>query len=315
MKNFTVKDIVKKFDLKILYENKDFNLAKREITIPGVNRGGFQLMGYESKRVSLLRRVILLSSTESEYLETLNPSEYESHFSNVLKEYIPAIFVTHNFKQSEKLCEVAKKIDSKVPVIQFFGSSSEFANSVNLYIAECLAPTTRVHGTLVNIFGYGVLITGPSEIGKSETALDLIRNGHLFIGDDSIDILKINNKIIGRCNEMVKNFIEIRGIGVLDVTKMYGYHVVMPESQIQLVIKLIGNNSNSLHKIDRLGTALKFQQYFNVQIPAIEIPVIPGRNLADLIISAVISLKLKEAGQDSAVQFEQEILESLKGQD
>lgn len=315
MKDFTIKDVVRKFDLKILYKNKDINLNERKIIIPGINRGGFQLMGYESKRLSLLRRVVLLSSTESEYFDTLNSDDFESHFSNILKDYIPAVFVTPKFSYSEELCEVARKIGSKVPVIQFFADSSEFANTVNLYIAECLAPTTRVHGTLVNIFGYGVLITGPSEIGKSETALDLIRNGHLFIGDDSIDILKINNKIIGRCSDLVKNFIEIRGIGILDVTKMYGYHVVMSESQIQLVIKLVGTNSHSLNKLDRLGTSLKYQQYFNVKIPAIKIPVIPGRNLADLIISAVISLKLKEAGQDSAIQFEQEVLESLKSGD
>lgn len=315
MANFTIKDIVKKFDLKILYQSKKERLSKRIVTIPGVNRGGFQLMGYESKRVSLLRRVILLSSTESEYLDTLNSDAYESHFSNILKEYIPAVFVTQNFKYTDKLCEVAASLDSKVPVIQFFGDSSEFANTVNLYIAECLAPTTRVHGTLVNIFGCGVLITGPSGIGKSETALNLICNGHMFIGDDSIDILKINNKIIGRCNDLVKNFIEIRGIGILEVTKMYGYHVVMNESQIQLVIKLVGDNNNALSNIERIGTNLKYQQYFNVKIPAMEIPVTSGRNLADLITSAVISLKLKEAGQDSAIKFEEEIVANLRSEE
>ncbi|MBE4704096.1 HPr(Ser) kinase/phosphatase [Spiroplasma platyhelix] len=312
MKNFTIKNIIQKFDLKVLYQNKNIDLNKILITIPGVNRGGLQLMGFKSKRVSILRRVILLSSTESEYLDTLSSDTYESHFKNILQDHIPAIFVTPNFKHTQKLCKIAEKLESKVVIIQFFGDSSEFANTVTLYIAENLAPGTRIHGTLVNIFGHGVLITGASGIGKSETTLELIRNGHLFIGDDSIEILKINNKIIGRSNEMVKNLIEIRGIGILDVTKMYGYHVVLPESQIQLIIKLAGANSSTLNKIDRLGTNLKFQQYFNVKIPTIKLPVTSGRNLADLITSAVISMKLKEAGEDSAVQFEQEVVENLK---
>lgn len=312
MENFTVKDIIKKFDLKVLYQNKNIPLNKRFVTTLGVNRGGLELSGFKSKRISLSRRVMLLSSKESEYLSTINPDTYESHFINILEEHIPAIFVTTNFKYTRKLCDIAKKLNSKVPIIQFFANTSEFNSTVNLYITECLAPSTRVHGTLVNIFGYGVLLTGASGIGKSETTLDLIRNGHLFIGDDSIDVLKINNKIIGKTNEIVKNLIEIRGIGILDVTKMYGYHVILPESQINLIIKLISANTSSWSKMDRLGNNLKFQEYFNVKIPTIKIPVTSGRNLADLIESAVISLKLRAAGQDSAIKFQQGVIENLK---
>lgn len=312
MENFTIKDIIEKFDLKVLYQNKNIDLNKRFITTLGVNRGGLELSGFKSKRIALSRRVMLLSSKESEYIDTLKPEDYQSHFVNVLEEHIPVVFVTKNFKYTKQLCEIAQKLNSEVPIIEFYANTSEFANTVNLYITERLAPTNRAHGTLVNIFGYGVLITGPSGIGKSETTLDLIRNGHLFIGDDSIDLLKINNKIIGRSNTMVKNLIEIRGIGILDVTKMYGYHVILPESQINLVIKLITADSHSWGKIDRLGTDLNFQQFFDVKVPTITIPVTSGRNVADLIESAVISLKLKAAGQDSAIDFQTDVIKNLK---
>lgn len=312
MQNFTVKDIIEKFGLKVLYQNKNIDLNKRFIPTLGVNRGGLELSGFKSKKISLARRIMLLSSKESEYIETLKSDSYKNHFINILEEHIPAIFVTKNFKYSKQLCEIAEKINSQVPIIQFYSNTSDFNSTINLYITERLAPSTRVHGTLVNIFGYGVLITGSSGIGKSETTLDLIRNGHLFIGDDSIDVLKVNNKIIGKANEVVKNLIEIRGIGILDVTKMYGYHVILPESQINLIIKLISANSSSWGKIDRLGTDLKFQEYFDIKIPTIKIPVTSGRNLADLIASAVISLKLKAAGQDSAIEFQQGIIENLK---
>lgn len=312
MQNLTIKDIIEKFNLKVLYQNRNIDLNKRFITTLGINRGGLELTGFKSKRIALARRVMLLSSKESEYIDSLNFEFYESHFINVLEKHIPAIFVTKNFKYSKQLCEIAKKLASEVPIIQFYANTSDFNNTISLYITESLAPSTRVHGTLVNIFGYGVLITGASGIGKSETTLDLIRNGHLFIGDDSIDILKINNKIIGKVNEIVKNLIEIRGIGILDVTKMYGYHVILPETQIHLVIKLISANSSSWNKLDRIGNNLKFQDYFGVKIPTIKIPVTSGRNLADLIASAVISQKLKAAGQDSAIKFQQETIENLK---
>ncbi|MGL5268188.1 MAG: HPr(Ser) kinase/phosphatase [Spiroplasma sp.] len=315
MKNLTVKDIIKKFDLKVLYQNKEIPLDKRLITTLGVNRGGLELSGFKSKRIALARRVMLLSSKESEYISTLKSVNYESQFVNILEEHIPAIFVTINFKYSKKLYEVAEKLNSKVPIIQFFSNTSEFNSTVSLYITERLASSTCVHGTLINIFGCGVLIMGPSGIGKSETALDLIRSGHLFIGDDSIDILKVNNKIIGKSNKMFTNLIEIRGIGILDVTKMYGYHVILPETQIHLIIKLISDNSSSWGKIDRLGTNLKFQKYFDIKISKMEIPVTPARNLADLIESAVISLKLRAAGQDSAIKFQTEVIKNLKNSD
>lgn len=315
MKNFTVKDVVKKFDLKVLYQNINIPLSKRIITTLGINRGGLELSGFKSKRIALARRVMLLSSKESEYISTLNASDYENHFVNILEEHIPAIFVTTNFKYSKNLCDIAKKLDSKVPIIQFFANTSEFNSTVSLYITESLALSTNVHGTLINIFGYGVLITGPSGIGKSETTLDLIRSGHLFIGDDSINVLKVNNKIIGKTNSMIKNLIEIRGIGILDVTKMYGYHVILPETQIHLIIQLFSENDDSWAKVDRLGTNLEFQEYFGIKIPTMKIPVTSARNLADLIESAVISLKLKAAGQDTAVNFQVDVINNLKDED
>lgn len=315
MPSLTVAEIIKEFNLEVLYCNQEVDLNERAITTLGINRGGLELIGFKSKKITLSRRVMLLSSKENEYLDTLQTNSYQEHFVNLLEEHIPAIFVTTNFKYDQELCQIAKKLKSKVPIIKLLGNTFDFASTINLYITERLAPATQVHGTFVNIFGNGVLITGPSGIGKSEITLDLIRNGHLFIGDDSINVLKINNKIFGKPNEIVKNLIEIRGIGILDVTKMYGYHVILPESQVHLIIKLISANSSSWNKIDRIGDSLKYADYFGVKVPLIQLPVTSGRNLADLIESAVISLKLKTAGQDSAVKFQEDLIATLKQPD
>ncbi|WP_375318182.1 HPr(Ser) kinase/phosphatase [Spiroplasma endosymbiont of Virgichneumon dumeticola] len=311
MNNFTINEIVEKFNLKVLHENSKEPITKRVISSIGTNRGGLELTGFKTKQVSRSRRIILLSSKESEYIASLEKNDYNNHFKNILEDHIPGIFVTPNFKYIKELCAFAQEINSTVPIIAVPFFTSEFAATVSIYIVERLAEIKRVHGTLVNIFGYGVLIMGESGIGKSETTLELIRNGHLFIGDDSIDILKINNKLVGKVNPPVKNLIEIRGIGILDVTKMYGYHVIMHESQINLIISLNRIESEGWSKIDRLGDQNDFETYFEIKIPKTIIPVSPGRNLADLIESAVISLKLKNEGQDATSQFQARIISDL----
>lgn len=311
MANLNVGEIVTKFNLTVLYVNPKSPIAKRSITNIGTNRGGLELAGFKTKQVSRSHRIILLSSKESEYISSLTKTEFKSHFVNILGNHIPAIFITSNFKFKKELCDCAKEINSTVPIIAVLFFTSEFAATIATYIVERLAESKRLHGTLVNIFGYGVLITGESGIGKSETTLDLLRNGHLFIGDDSIDILKVNNKVVGKVNPIIKNLIEIRGIGILDITKMYGYHVIMHESQINLIINLIKIENDAWNKIDRLGNHDNFEVFFEVKVPKIVIPVSPGRNLADLIEAAVISLKLKNEGQDATASFKKQIIRDL----
>lgn len=312
MEQLTVGEIVAKFNLITLYVNSKSPITKRVIVNIGTNRGGLELTGFKTKQISLSRRVILLSSKESEYIASLAKIEFKNHFRNILEDHIPVIFVTPNFKFKKELCACAKEINSTVPIVEVSFFTSEFAATIGIYIVERLAVAKRLHGTLVNIFGYGVLITGESGIGKSETTLDLLRNGHLFIGDDSIDILKINNKVVGKVNPPVKNLIEIRGIGILDVTKMYGYHVIMHESQINLIIDLIRIENDGWSKIDRLGDHNNFEVFFEVKVPKMIIPVSPGRNLADLIEAAVISLKLKNEGQDATFSFQEQIISNLR---
>ncbi len=311
MANLNVGEIVTKFNLTVLYANPKSPIAKRSITNIGTNRGGLELTGFKTKQVSRSHRIILLSSKESEYISSLAKTEFKSHFVNVLGNHIPAIFITPNFKFKKELCACAKEINSTVPIIEVLFFTSEFAATIATYIVERLAESKRLHGTLVNIFGYGVLITGESGIGKSETTLDLLRNGHLFIGDDSIDVIKVNNKVVGKVNPIIKNLIEIRGIGILDITKMYGYHVIIHESQINLIINLIKIENDAWNKVDRLGNHDNFEVFFEVKVPKIVIPVSPGRNLADLIEAAVISLKLKNEGQDATSSFEKQIIRDL----
>lgn len=312
MENLTVNELVEKFNLNTIYFNPKIPIAKRVITNMGINRGGLELTGFKTKQTSRSHRIILLSSKESEYIDSLPKIDLKKHFRNILEDHIPAIFVTPNFKFKSELCICASEINSTVPIIEVLFFTSEFAATVAAYIVERLTESKRLHGTLVNIFGYGVLIMGESGIGKSETTLDLLRNGHLFIGDDSIDIFKINNKVVGKVNPPVKNLIEIRGIGILDVTKMYGYHVIMHESQVNLIINLIRIENDDWNKIDRLGDHNNYEVFFETKVPKMIIPVSSGRNLADLIEAAVISLKLKNEGQNVTFSFQKQIISDLK---
>lgn len=311
MSDLSVSEVVTKFNLITLYVNPKVPITERIISNIGTNRGGLELTGFKTKQISRSHRIILLSSKESEYISSLAKTEFKNHFANILEDHIPAIFVTPNFKFKKELCACAKELNSTVPIIEVLFFTSEFAATISTYIVERLAEAKRLHATLVNIFGYGVLITGESGIGKSETTLDLLRNGHLFIGDDSIDILKINNKVVGKVNPIIKNLIEIRGIGILDITKMYGYHVIMHESQINLIINLIRIENDGWSKVDRLGDHDNFELFFEVKVPKITIPVSPGRNLADLIEAAVISLKLKNEGQDAISNFQKQVISNL----
>ena len=312
MEKLTVQGLIDKFNLKILYVNKAIALQLREIKVLGINRGGLELSGFKTKHVSRKRRIIVLSSKEKEYLENLPYNNYEAQIINLFEPHVPLIIVTSNFIYIEELIKISKKYKSEVPIVYFNGGTAGLHSTVEIYIAERLAARELVHGTLVNIYGYGVLITGESGIGKSETTLDLIRSGHLFIADDSISLIRINNKIVGKPSDIVKNMIEIRGIGILDVTKMYGYHIIMHETAINLVVNLVKATTNIWTKIDRLGLQNHYREFFNLPLPLITIPVTSGRNIADLIASAVINTKLKDEGQDAAVEFEANVIKSLK---
>jgi len=167
-----------------------------------------------------------------------------------------------------------------------------------------LAEYTTIHGTFINIFGTGVLIQGESGVGKSETALELIKRGHIFIADDAVDITNLAGRLFGKANIIAGNFIEVRGVGILNVSRMYGIEKTAPSSNIDVVIELAKiTDMTEDQNFERIGTKNKTKNIMGTKIPYYRLPITPGRNMADLIETVVIDLKLKNDGYNSAQEY------------
>lgn len=284
---FTLRDIINRFNFKKLAG--DDSKLDTIITVPGINRAGLELTGFSSKTKNLKHRIVWLSNKENEYIQTLSPKERQERYEKLIASHIPAIFINFNFKD-KILLKVAKK--KNFPIIEVKYSTEEFYALVGNFIDSNLAKIIEEHGSLVNIFGLGVLIKGKSGIGKSENVLELIKKRHLFIGDDRIILQQQAQRIIGWSAKQIKNLIEIRGIGILDITRMYGVQQVLEKSQVDLIVYLKNIKDKDM-KIERLGADFKTEKIFNIDIPVIDIPVSLGRNIADLVEAAATRLKLK----------------------
>jgi HPr kinase/phosphorylase len=299
-KKLKIGEIVEKFKLKQLTGDKSW--LKREIKSEAINQAGLELAGFFSLKKKRSKRIILLSSKESEYISSFTIEEKEKKYLNLFQHNASAIFITKNFHDQEFICEQAKKVNYPIILVPF--GTYDFYEKIVSYMTRKLAPSVNVHATLVNIYGYGVLIKGKPGIGKSESALNLIKKGHLFIGDDCIIITKLNNNLIGKCHPLLTNFIEVRGPGMLDISKMYGMHLLMKESKIDLIIEL--KNENEIN-IDEYNNQLKInlnkEKILNIAIPLIKIPVSFSKNLSQLIEVAVINLKLINNKINTNIEF------------
>lgn len=294
----TVNDLLKQFNFfEVIYKGNTNNV----ISIPVLNRTGIELAGevYFNNKMS----PILWSTNEFKYLSSLkSEKEIIRKIDAILKLSPPVIIVTTRFdKHIKTLLKVAQKY--KTPILKTSLSSSSLHLRVGQWINEKLAKYNLFHGTLIDLFGLGVLITGESGVGKSEVAMELVKKGHIFIGDDAIDIANIGNRLYGKPNDTCNNFIEVRGIGILDVSRMFGIEKVKKQSDINLVIELQKLENTSVGSFERLGTENKYTEICGVKIPKYVLPITPGRNMSDLIESAVIDYKLKESGYNSANEY------------
>ena len=197
--------------------------------------------------------------------------------------------------------------EKNFPILRTFQNTSRFIVSVTSYLDEQLASSQYFHGVLMSVFGKGVLIRGESGIGKSETALELLLRGHQLVADDRVDCYKVHNKIIGRAPDILEGLLEIRGVGVIDVARMYGANVTMGKTQVDLVIQLVG--WEKLPDIDRVGIQDPiYEMIMDVPITKITLPVREGRSMGIVIEGAVRNAILREKGYNSAKEFEERVL-------
>jgi len=302
-----IREKKKEFQFKVLYGSK---FLKRKITVSEVNRPGLAVTGFLDK--FRYERIQIIGKGEYYYC-TSNP--YSKIFKNLNKMLsvgeVPCVIVTGGLRPNKALIDAVKK--NNVPLITTPLESAEFIRELTIYLDDKLAPSTTVHGVLVNVYGLGVLIQGSPGIGKSECAIELLKRGHILISDDVVEIKKrVGNILVGTSPKLIKNFMEVRGIGIIDVEMLFGVGSILPSSIVELVIYLQSAQGVDLTKYDRTGILDKKTNILGVELPIIEIPVTPGRNLAILIEIASLNQRLKNTGYNAAEKLNELVIAEMK---
>ena len=288
-----LKTIAKENGLEPLHTSVDYET--RLLTVADVNRPALQLAGFynyfDPKRLQILGRV------ESTYLQLKTVAERRSCFEELMRYDISALVICHGASAFPECLEMAEKYDRNVFVTP--DDTSDFMADVISSLHTHLAPRTTMHGVLVEVHGEGVLLTGDSGIGRSETALELIKRGHKLIADDAVDIRRIErDRLVGTAPELIRYYMELRGIGVVDVHHLYGVGAVKPEGDIDLVVNLEVWDDQKAY--DRLGLTSETQDILGVTVPSVTIPVRPGRNLAVILELAAMNNRQKKMGYNAA---------------
>ena len=288
-----LKTIVQEHNLQVLHAARDYETAK--LVTYDVNRPAMQLTGFynyfDPHRIQIIGRV------ESTYLDTLTHEQRLDAFERFMQYDIAALVICHGMQPFPECMEMAEKYDRNIFITA--EDTSEFQAGVISSLRSHLAPRQTLHGVLVEIYGEGVLLTGDSGIGKSETALELIKRGHRLIADDAVEIKKIGrDSLVGDAPEMIRYYMELRGIGVVNVRRIYGIGAVKPESGIDLVVHLEPWEEGKAY--DRLGLTSESEVILGVEIPRVTIPVRPGRNLAVILELAAMNNRQKKLGYNAA---------------
>lgn len=284
----------------------DIDLKNRRIECSDINRPALQLTGYfehfEQSRIQIIGNV------EYTYIQQLSDEEKHHRYSELMKFDIPCVIFCRDLKPGDVFMEEAKK--QSIPVLGTDKPTSEFVAELIYCLGEQLAPCISVHGVLVDVYGEGVMITGESGIGKSEAALELIRRGHRLVTDDVVEIRKINDHtLMGTSPDITRHFIELRGIGIIDVKTLYGVECVKEKQQIDLVIKLEDWKKEA--EYDRLGLEEEYIEYLGNKVVCHSLPIRPGRNLAVICETAAVNHRQKKMGYNAAQELYRRVQANL----
>ena len=273
-----------------------------------LNRPGLQFVGYYEHFAHDWPQVVGL--TEISYLNSLSEDVRRQRLEAFFAYKVPCLIICRGMEPSEDMLELAVAHD--VALLRTEMVTTRFVAFAMNYLNRCLAPRTTLHGVLVDVYGMGVLLTGESGVGKSEAALELVRRGHQLVADDVVDVCRVaENTLIGESPETVRHFMEIRGIGIIDIKAMYGISAVLPSKSIDLVIHLESWNDKKTY--DRLGLAEDFTTILDVRVPRLVLPVRPGRNLAVVIEVAARNTSLKQTGYSAAKELDRRLNEMMMG--
>ncbi len=295
-----VSELVKAINLEIVTGNE--TALNRKITTGDVSRPGLELTGYFNYYSH--DRLQLFGNKEITFAQKMMPEERLMVIRKMCMEDTPAFVVSRGLEVPPEMIQACE--EKNIAVLSSKISTSRLLGEISSYLDGCLAPRTSVHGVLVDVYGLGVLIQGDSGIGKSETALELIKRGHRLIADDRVDIYRKDDlTLIGEAPEILKHLVEIRGIGIIDVLNLFGASAVRGSMQIQLCVYL--ETWEKDRRYDRLGTSDEMVEIADVTVPQIKIPVKTGRNVAIIIEVAAMNFRAKTMGYDATKAFEERL--------
>lgn len=282
-------------NLEIVYTGRGVvTLASMSVERPGLQLAGGFFNYFDA------RRIIVLGLSEYEYLRTFSTEERKDKLTQLFSHgELPCIILSRDLPALPELVETVKSFSC--PLFRSPKMTTDLMSDLYIYLNRLLAPSTSEHGVLMEVFGVGILLTGKSGVGKSETAMELIKRGHRLIADDNVIIKEIANELYGTAPDIIRYFMELRGIGIINVKSMYGSGSVLDEKKIQLIIQL--ENWQHGKEYDRIGDEMSSTSYFGIKVPKLTIPVSPGRNLAIIIEVAARNFRLKSMGYDASEEL------------
>ncbi|MDD2575331.1 MAG: HPr(Ser) kinase/phosphatase [Acholeplasmataceae bacterium] len=304
MKAIKVIQLAKENDLKIFAGEAGLDKPVKEVMIsrPGIELAGFMEF-FDPERV------ILIGSKEASFLKLLDEVLQEKRLTEIFKLKPPALIFSTNVEIKDIFIKLGNKYS--VPILKSKLRTTALNSKLYSYLQENLAKRQTVHGVLMDINGMGTLIIGKSGIGKSETALELIKRGHMLISDDRVDIFQKDvGTLIGEAPKILERYLEVRGIGIIDVVSMFGIGSYRESKKVRLVVEL--EKWQEKKNYDRLGLNTKTTKYFDTEVPIVTIPVLPGRNVALLVESAAMNEKLKYLGYHAAFNLTREVMRNIK---
>ena len=292
--------LVNEFNLGVAFAATDYE--KIRLTVADVARPGLQLAGYFDHFEPM--RLQVLGNVESSYLDKLSSAERYIVYDRLFSYKFPAILAARGLEPGPELMEMAKK--HNVTILTCPDATSYIVSSLIAYLKAELAPRITRHGVLMEVYGEGILMIGESGIGKSETAVELIKRGHRLIADDAVEIRRVSpTSLVGTAPNLIRNYIELRGIGIINVAKLFGIGAVKAENEINLVVNIVPWNTTEVY--DRLGLEDQYMDILGVKIPLNTIPVTPGRNLAVILEVAAMNNRQRKMGYNAAKEFTEQI--------
>ncbi len=304
MEKFTVtlEKVVEEMKLeKVYYPDREILVETTDVNRPGLQIGGF-FDYFDPKRIQVFGKV------ETTYLSKFSPEEQYERLEKFFEKQVTAVVLTRNGEATPEMLQLAKMYET--PILRTQHATSYFNSALNGFLNVELAPRITRHGVLVEVYGQGLLIMGDSGVGKSEAAVELIKRGHRLVADDAVEIKRVSAKsLVGFSPDIIKHFIEIRGIGIVDVKNIFGMGAVKDSEKIDLIIHLEAWEQGKQY--DRLGLMDEYTNILGLDIPSLTIPVRPGRNLAVIFEVAAMNSRQKKQGYNAAEELNRRITEHM----